>query len=378
MLEPSKKNYAISDKPLMVIENISKKFPGNDFKTVDNISLTIYQGEAFSLLGPSGCGKTTLMRMIAGFETPDEGKIIIDGKDVTNIPSYGRPVNMMFQSYALFPHMNVRDNVAFGLRQEKLSAQEIDKRVREGLMMVKMQDFAHRMPNQLSGGQQQRVALARSLAKRPKLLLLDEPLGALDQQTREHTQMELINIQNMLDTTFVIVTHDQEEAMAMSSRIGVMDKGNILQIGTPEDIYEKPNSRFVADFIGSINMFEGEVVIELSNAGFVIVHSKESKTNLRVKTHYRASIGENVWVAVRPEEMGISSIPAPPNENQIEGEIIDIAFLGHQIIYHVQLDTNKIVNISVQASARSKNDNLILGNRAFVSWYDTDGVLLTK
>lgn len=372
-----KEDFTVTRKPFVVLENISKQFDGNDSKTVDNISLNIYEGELFALLGPSGCGKTTLMRMLAGFEKPTTGKITINGIDMTDVPPYARPVNIMFQSYALFPHMNVEQNIAFGLKQENLPKEEIWKRVGEALDMVKMTDFAHRKPRQLSGGQQQRVALARSLVKRPKLLLLDEPLGALDRKIREHTQMELINIQTMLGITFVMVTHDQEEAMSMANRIAVMESGHLRQVGTPEEIYESPNSRFVADFIGSINMFKGKVVMG-GVTGFELVRSRETDTDIRVQYKGDVHAHSVVWVAVRPEEMEISTSPAPPNENQIEGVIIDIAFLGDVIIYHVKLASGKIVNVSNPTSARNKSPDLVVGGKVYVSWYDTDGVLLKE
>lgn len=372
-----KEDFTVTRKPFVVLENISKQFDGNDSKTVDNISLNIYEGELFALLGPSGCGKTTLMRMLAGFERPTTGKITINGIDMTDVPPYARPVNIMFQSYALFPHMSVEQNIAFGLKQENLAKEEIWKRVEEALDMVKMTDFAHRKPRQLSGGQQQRVALARSLVKRPKLLLLDEPLGALDRKIREHTQMELINIQTMLGITFVMVTHDQEEAMSMANRIAVMESGHLRQVGTPEEIYESPNSRFVADFIGSINMFKGKVVMG-GVTGFELVRSRETDTDIRVQYKGDVDAHSVVWVAVRPEEMEISTTPAPPNENQIEGVIIDIAFLGDVIIYHVKLASGKIVNVSNPTSARNKSADLVVGGKVYVSWYDTDGVLLKE
>src|SRR6202049_4472733 len=245
-------------RPYVQVDRITKSF--GDFKAVDDVSLKIYKGEIFCLLGASGCGKTTLLRMLGGFETPSAGKIFIDGEDMTGVPPYERPVNMMFQSYALFPHMNVEQNVAFGLKQDRVPKPEIRERVATMLDLVKLGDFAKRKPHQLSGGQRQRVALARALVKRPKLLLLDEPLGALDKKLREHTQFELVNIQEKLGVTFVVVTHDQEEAMTLASRIGVMDQGRIVQVGTPSEIYEYPNSRLVAEFIGSVNMFQGRLI----------------------------------------------------------------------------------------------------------------------
>lgn len=371
-----KENFS-DRKPLVVLNNISKYFDGNQEPAVANLDLTIYEGELFALLGPSGCGKSTLMRMLAGFETPSSGTIHINGVDMTGVPPYARPVNIMFQSYALFPHMNVEQNVAFGLHQEKIPKAEIKQRVEEALDMVKMSSFAHRKPRQLSGGQQQRVALARSLIKRPKLLLLDEPLGALDRKIREHTQMELINIQMMLGITFVMVTHDQEEAMSMANRIGVMESGNLLQIDTPEEIYEYPKSRFVADFIGSINMFEAAVIAS-EDDGYVRVESHETATEIRVQHKHKLDNATVVWIAVRPEEMEISTTLPPVNENQIKGKIIDIAFMGENILYHVQLASEKIVNVSVASSARNKSADFVVGGDVFISWYDTDGVLLTE
>jgi putrescine transport system ATP-binding protein len=364
-------------KPLVVLENVSKQYPGSTASAVDNVSVSIYEGELFALLGPSGCGKTTIMRMLAGFETPTSGKIIIDGVDILHIPAYERSVNMMFQSYALFPHMTVEQNIAFGLKQEKLPKDEIRHRVHDALKMVKMTEFAKRKPRQLSGGQQQRVALARSLIKRPKLLLLDEPLGALDRQNREHTQMELINIQNMLGITFIMVTHDQEEAMALANRIAVMGNGNILKVGTPEEIYEYPKSKFVANFIGSINMFHGEIS-ENTKDGFVKVRCNKTGTDIKVHSDGELKKGREAWVAVRPEEIEISTSPAPTNENQVEGTIIDIAFMGDKIIYHVSLASAKIVNVSMPTAARNKNANLALNSKVYISWYETDGVVLTN
>ena len=357
------------------IENISKQFKANDYKTVDHISLDILRGESFSLLGPSGCGKTTLMRIIAGFEKPDSGKIFIDGVDMTHTPPYQRPVNMMFQSYALFPHMDIWQNVAFGLKQEKLPALEIKNRVNEALEMVGMNDFAHRKTWQISGGQQQRVALARSLIKRPKVLLLDEPLGALDRQTSERTQVELTNIQRLLDITFLVVTHDQEEAMSMSDRMAVMKDGKLQQIGAPKEIYESPNSRFVANFVGSINVFHG-YVSDNSKKNRLTISSDEIEAPMFVNCYEKLNLGTEAWVAVRPEEMGIYSEPDDDSHNHAEGEIVDIAFLGNQIIYHVALKSNKIVHVSLPTSARAKNHLLDYGNKAYVSWDKTDGVLL--
>ncbi|MEK6734687.1 MAG: ABC transporter ATP-binding protein [Pseudomonadota bacterium] len=368
-------NEFIKPEVIIKIENIVKQFKTNDYKTVDNISLDITRGESFSLLGPSGCGKTTLMRMIAGFEKPDSGRIFIDGVDMTDIPPYQRPVNMMFQSYALFPHMDIWQNVAFGLKQEKLPKSEIEKRVTETLEMVGMIHFAHRKPWQISGGQQQRIALARSIIKRPKVLLLDEPLGALDRQTSERTQVELTNIQRLLDITFLVVTHDQEEAMSMSDRMAVMKDGKLQQIGTPKDIYEYPNSRFVAKFVGSINIFHG-YVMDNSKKHKLTISSDEIEAPMLVNSYESLDQGTEVWVAVRPEEMGIYSEEDDDTHNHAEGVIVDIAFLGNQIIYHVELNSKKIVHVSLPTSARAKNPLLDYGNKVYVSWDKTDGVLL--
>lgn len=368
-------NDFIKPEAIIRIEEISKQFKTNDYKTVDNISLDILRGESFSLLGPSGCGKTTLMRMIAGFEKPDSGRIYIDGVDMTDIPPYERPVNMMFQSYALFPHMDIWHNVAFGLKQEKISKLEIEKRVAEALNMVGMQNFSHRKPSQISGGQQQRVALARSLIKRPKVLLLDEPLGALDRQTSERTQVELTNIQRMLDITFLVVTHDQEEALSMSDRLAVMKDGKLQQVGTPREIYESPDSRFVANFVGSINVFHG-YVSDNSKKHRLVISSDEIESPMFVNSYDKLDIATEAWVAVRPEEMGIYSEPDDDSHNHAEGIIVDIAFLGNQIIYHVELKSKKIVHVSLPTSARAKNPLLDYGAKAYVSWDKTDGVLL--
>src|SRR5208283_1768957 len=281
-------------RPYVQVERITKSF--GEFKAVDDVSLKIYKGEIFCLLGASGCGKTTLLRMLGGFETPTSGKIIIDGEDMTGVPPYERPVNMMFQSYALFPHMNVEQNVAFGLKQDRLPKAEIQQRVATMLDLVKMGDFARRKPHQLSGGQRQRVALARSLVKRPKLLLLDEPLGALDKKLREHTQFELISLQDKLGVTFVVVTHDQEEAMTLASRIGVMNHGEIVQAGTPSEIYEFPSSKFVADFVGSVNMFEGKLIED--EPQYVRIGSPELGATIYVSHGISAPPEATVWAAV--------------------------------------------------------------------------------
>lgn len=326
-------------KPYIHLEGVSKEFGGH--VVVDEVTLSVFQGEFFSLLGPSGCGKTTLLRMLAGFETPSQGKIYIDGVDVTRRPAYDRPVNMMFQSYALFPHMNVEKNVAFGLKQEGISAAEIKERVSDVLRLVQMENFKTRSPHQLSGGQRQRVALARSLVKRPKLLLLDEPLAALDKKLREQTQFELVNIQEEVGVTFIMVTHDQEEAMTMSSRLGIMDHGRLSQIGTPNEIYEYPHSEYVADFIGSINKFEGWVVEE--DTDHLLIESEEAGCELYVSHSTNAPVGAQVKVAIRPEKVMIATSPPEYKRNATKGIVKDIGYLGDVSIYHVELESGKIV-----------------------------------
>jgi putrescine transport system ATP-binding protein len=364
---------------LITINNLSKRFPNHDGSVVDNISLSIDEGDLFVLVGPSGCGKTTLLRMIAGFETPDSGSIFLGDKDITHLPPYERPVNMMFQSYALFPHMNVEQNISFGLQQEKhLSKYEIKNRVEEVLHMVNMDAFAKRNPLQLSGGQKQRVALARCLVKRPKVLLLDEPLGALDRSTREHTQIELIKIQYMLETTFVMVTHDQEEAMAMADKMAVMKSGKVLQIGTPEDVYEVPNSRFVAEFVDSINIFKALVVKVKNRKGFLGLKIEDSDQMIIAKATNNLALGATVWLGIRPEEIGIDIKPVGKGENQLEGKIIDYGFLGQKVVYHVELKSKRTVHVSVPTSEKMRNPKFIPGRKVFVSWCYPDGVVLTE
>src|SRR5271169_731735 len=297
--------------PYVRVERITKAF--GDFKAVDDVSLRIYKGEIFCLLGASGCGKTTLLRMLGGFEMPSSGRILIDGEDMTGVPPYERPVNMMFQSYALFPHVNVEQNVAFGLKQDRVPKAEIQERVAAMLDLVKLSGFAKRKPHQLSGGQRQRVALARSLVKRPKLLLLDEPLGALDKKLREHTQFELIGLQDKLGVTFLVVTHDQEEAMTLASRIGVMDHGEIVQAGTPSEIYEFPNSKFVADFVGTVNIFEGKLIED--EPEHVRIGSEELGGTIYVSHGISAAPEAIVWAAIRPEKIFMSTAPPPVTGN---------------------------------------------------------------
>ena len=357
--------------PYIRIQNITKKF--GDFAAVNNISLDIYKGELFCLLGGSGSGKSTLLRMLAGFEAPTSGRILIDGTDVARIPPYDRPVNMMFQSYALFPHMTVEKNVAFGLQMDGLPKDEIREFVAQMLDMVKLSAFAGRKPHQLSGGQRQRVALARSLIKRPKLLLLDEPLGALDKRLRENTQFELMRIQKELGITFIVVTHDQEEAMTMASRISIMNQGEIAQTSTPKEIYEMPRSRFVADFVGSVNMFEGNAVGEQN--GVLEVRSGEAGANLLVHHGLDCEPGTRVTVAIRPEKMKIFGSAVDQTHNQISGTIVKVGYMGDASIYHVELAGGKIVRVN-QTIADADSEIHSLGKEVFMSWRPDSCVVL--
>ena len=357
------------------IENVTKKF--GDFAAVDDVTLDIHQGEIFCLLGGSGSGKTTLLRMLAGFETPTAGRIYIDGQDMSTIPPYERRVNMMFQSYALFPHMTVWKNVAFGLEQEKLTRQEIRSRVSEILDIVKMSSFAGRKPHQLSGGQRQRVALARALVKRPKLLLLDEPLAALDRKLREHTQFELINIQKRLGVTFIVVTHDQEEAMTLSSRMGVMNHGKIAQVGTPAAIYESPATKFVADFIGSVNMFEGRVTEE----GAGRIQSDELACVVAVDRSLNCARGATVWTAVRPEKINMSRTlddTRGPRENVVRGVVKEIAYMGDVSIYLVQIDSGRTVRVTLPNITRDAEHRITRDETVYLSWHRSSPVVLTE
>ena len=361
-------------RPYVQVEHITKSF--GDFKAVNDVSLKIYKGEIFCLLGASGCGKTTLLRMLGGFETPTAGKIFIDGEDMTGVPPYERPVNMMFQSYALFPHMNVEQNVAFGLKQDGLPKAEIQQRVATMLDLVKMGDFARRKPHQLSGGQRQRVALARSLVKRPKLLLLDEPLGALDKKLREHTQFELISLQDKLGVTFVVVTHDQEEAMTLASRIGVMNHGEIVQAGTPSEIYEFPSSKFVADFVGSVNMFEGKLIED--EPQYVRIGSPELGATIYVSHGISAPPEATVWAAVRPEKIFMSTTaPVGGPDNVVRGAVQDIAYLGDLSIYLVRLPTGKIVRVTQPNTSRHA-EAITWEQQVYLSWDATSPVVVTR
>src|SRR5216683_6457819 len=314
----------LTARALVRFDGVRKQFSA--VAAVERVSLDIFAGEFFALLGPSGCGKTTLLRLLAGLDTPDEGRILLDGEDIALVPPYRRPINMMFQNYALFPHLTVEGNVAFGLKQEGLAKSEITTRVEEMLALVRLEGLAKRKPHQLSGGQRQRVALARSLVKRPRVLLLDEPLAALDKKLRGETQFELMHLKERLGLTFVIVTHDQEEAMTVADRIGVMDHGRLVQVATPPELYEQPSSRWVADFIGDVNLIEGKVA-DASPAATTIASAGAGR--LRVASSSDAKPGDTVWVALRPEKVRIArEPPAMAAENCVAGEVRDIGYLG--------------------------------------------------
>ncbi len=360
-------------KPLIEIKSVSKFFGA--FQAIHDLSVNIYEREFFAILGPSGCGKTTLMRMLAGFETPTSGQILLDGQDIGPIPPAKRPVNMMFQSYALFPHLTVEKNIAFGLKREGIPADETAERVNGIMKLVQLTDFGKRKPHQLSGGQRQRVALARALVKRPRLLLLDEPLGALDKKLRQQTQFELMNIQETLGTTFVIVTHDQEEAMTVSSRIAVMNNGEIAQVAPPMDLYEHPASRFVADFIGEVNIIEGRS--GTANRGGIALAWNEGSDDLRVISDATPPVGTTVWLALRPEKVGIAKSRPEGKDNAVQGEVIDIAYLGNITTYHVELPTGAIIKAQESNLHRAANRGITWEDKVWVHWREDAGVLLT-
>jgi putrescine transport system ATP-binding protein len=361
------------EKPFIRIRNLTKKF--GDVVAVNDISLDIYENELFSLLGGSGCGKSTLLRMLAGFETPTSGTIEIDGQDMSRISAHERPTNMMFQSYALFPHMNVAKNVGYGLRRDGVAKSEIDERVSEMLKLVQLDGYGLRKPSQLSGGQRQRVALARALIKRPKLLLLDEPLGALDKKLREETQFELINIQESLGVTFIVVTHDQEEAMTLSTRIGVMDIGTIAQVGEPQEVYEFPQSKYVADFIGSVNMFEGRVAKDSPNA--VVIDSPEAGIDIHVPHGVSCSPNQKMWFAIRPEKFEISATKPKVKQNVISGVVEDIAYLGGQSVYLVRLPSKKLIRMVRANRDRGAEKPITWEQTVYLTWAPSAGVVLT-
>lgn len=362
-----------SEQAIVRIENLTKTF-GSTY-AVDDISLTINQGEFFSLLGSSGCGKSTLLRMLAGFETPTSGRIYIDGQDVTAVPPYLRPVNMMFQSYALFPHMTVAQNIAYGLKQDKMPRAEIRERVEEMLSLVQINALAQRKPDQLSGGQRQRVALARALAKHPKILLLDEPLGALDKRLREQTQFELVNIQERLGITFIVVTHDQEEAMTMSSRIALMHDGRIEQVDNPRRLYEFPNSRYAASFIGSVNLFDGQVVSHDND--LVHIRCDDSPCELQVHHSQPLTPGMDVTVAIRPEKMTVTQDSAD-GANTLSGEIKEIAYLGDVSIYHLELAGGKRIQFTQPNIQALAEQPLTWGQQVTLRWSAVSCGVLTQ
>jgi len=371
-----------SGAPLLRIDAVVKKF-GN-FRAVDALSLDIHAGEFFALLGPSGCGKTTLLRMLAGFEVPDEGRILLNGKDIAQVPPHQRPVNMMFQSYALFPHLGVRDNIAFGLKHARLPLADIDARVTEMVALVKLDGLEQRKPDQLSGGQRQRVALARSLARRPQLLLLDEPLAALDKKLRESTQLELMELQRRLGLTFIIVTHDQEEAMTMAGRIGVMDAGRLEQVATPRELYEAPRSRWIAEFVGDINLFEGTQ--DTAETGHLTMAPRLAIATRDAGTVYVAEPREkltkaNLCVAIRPEKVKLSRrAPVSDNTralNRLEGVVSDVSYLGGMTSYKVKLDAGALIRSSMANTARLDLDAYNVGQRV-VAWFSPEDCLVLE
>jgi len=364
--------------PLLRIEGVAKKF--GSFRAVDRVSLDIAAGEFFALLGPSGCGKTTLLRMLAGFETPDEGRILLNGKDIAQVLPHERPVNMMFQNYALFPHLNVRDNIAFGLRRAGMAKNEINIRVAEMVALVKLDGLEKRKPDQLSGGQRQRVALARSLARRPQVLLLDEPLAALDKKLRESTQLELMELQRRLGMTFIIVTHDQEEAMTVAGRIGVMDAGRLDQVATPRELYEAPLSRWIAEFIGEVNLFDGQVETREHNR---IVVSTRDAGAITVAEPRNPVTKTTVSVAIRPEKVKLSHRESVSDGagsgaiNRLEGVVTDVSYLGGLTVYKVRLDSGAVVRSSMANTARIDLDAYSLSQRV-VAWFTPDDCLVLE
>jgi putrescine transport system ATP-binding protein len=363
-------------KPLIRFENVTKRF--GDAIAVNDLSLDVFEGEFFCLLGPSGCGKTTLMRMLAGFEHPSDGRITLAGQSLAGVPPYRRPVNMMFQSYALFPHMSVEKNIAFGLKQDGLPKDEIAARVGEMLRLVQLERLARRYPSQLSGGQRQRVALARALAKKPKVLLLDEPLGALDKKLREETQFELMDIQHELGMTFVVVTHDQEEAMTMADRIAVMDHGRIVQVATPGEIYEQPKTRFIAEFVGDVNILEGNVLGQENGLWHVQTPSAEAPLTIDDPDEVLHS-GQAVAIAVRPEKMVIQRNPPGPGAvNVLTGEVWDIGYLGDWTVYRVKLASGAILRVTLANRSRFVESPIDWDDQVYVTFAPDAAVILAE
>ena len=359
------------NEPLVRFENVSKRF--GDIAAVDGLTLDIYSNEFFAILGPSGCGKTTLLRLLAGFERPDDGRILLGDRDIAATPPHRRPVNMMFQSYALFPHLTVAGNIAFGLRQDGLAKAAISARVQEMLALVKLDGLGDRRPHQLSGGQRQRVALARSLAKRPRVLLLDEPMAALDKKLREQTQFELMGLQARLGLTFVIVTHDQSEAMTVAHRIAVMDRGRVVQAATPAEIYERPRSRWVAEFVGDVNLLEG--IVLQADGGEAVIGDKRGR---RHRVAADVTRGAQVSIALRPEKLRIQAGPAPPDApNVMRGQVCDIGYLGSISMYKVRLDDGAVVKVAVANVARTCERTLCTRDEVWLSWPPDAAVVLT-
>ncbi|MFN0184241.1 MAG: ABC transporter ATP-binding protein [Aquabacterium sp.] len=363
---------AVPDATFLRIQDVVKDFGG--YKAVNNVSLDVAKGEIFALLGSSGCGKSTLLRMLAGFDSPTSGKVILNGQDLAGLPPYERPINMMFQSYALFPHLSVRDNIAFGLRRDGLPRDQVEARVDAMLKLVQLGKFGQRKPHQLSGGQQQRVALARSLAKQPQLLLLDEPLGALDKKLREETQIELVNIIEQVGVTCVMVTHDQEEAMTMASRIAVMSEGRFLQVGPPGEIYETPATRFVADFIGNVNLMDGSVAVD--EPDHVVIDCADCR-------HYvghgiTGTVGMPVTVALRPEKIGLSREKPEDDFNAVHGTIKEMSYFGSFTVYHLQLASGARLKVSMGNTSRHKDDELTWGDAVWAQWSRSAHVVLTQ
>jgi len=363
-----------SAQPLIQFKNVTKRF--GSFTAIDDLAVDIYEREFFALLGPSGCGKTTMMRMLAGFETPTSGQIMLAGQEIGAVPPNLRSVNMMFQSYALFPHLSVWDNIAFGLRRERMAKALIKARVEEMLRLTRLEKFSGRKPHQISGGQRQRVALARSLAKAPKLLLLDEPLGALDKKLRQETQFELMDIQEKTGTTFVIVTHDQEEAMTVASRVAVMDEGQIIQIATPDKIYEAPNSVYVADFIGEVNIITGTA--RPNGAQKYDIHWSEGHAPLRAQSVTIFSDGQSCHLAIRPEKVLISAEKPENADNTVQGKVLDIAYLGNISTYHVELPNGTVVKAQIANTRRISRRAFTWEDPVWLSWAASAGVLLAK
>lgn len=363
--------------PFIQIKGLSKQF--DDFTAVDNVTLDIYKGELFTILGGSGCGKSTLLRMLAGFEVPSAGQIIIDGVDMANIPAYDRPINMMFQSYAVFPHMTVEQNIGYGLKKDKLAKAEIATRVKDMLHLVQLDELAKRKPHHLSGGQRQRVALARALIKQPKVLLLDEPLAALDKKLREQTQFELINLQYELGITFVVVTHDQEEAMTLSDRLAVMDAGRFIQTGTPTQVYESPNNRFVADFFGTINFFNATVVSADPATNTLCAKLEKTGTQLKANSDVAFAAGTEITIAVRPEKIIVSQQrPEGDHLTITKGTVEDLAYYGNRSLYRIRSQSGRIIQVSAQNYQRSEALVLEWDDEVFLSWDSSCNVVLSE